>query len=807
MDEHHLSLTSADSSDMARHNISLDFGQHADLVACLPETVNFDDIRPPAAAKDPITRWYHMNDGPWHPLASGATLTSGADNRDGQPVIPDLRALGGEQFLAPARRMIQPLEFIPHSDSGYGSTRYHHRPSIIGGSICDDSFETNPDAQSVMGVSMVDTAFSVHDAVPSSAMSSDTLLRSWNPQSIRLETSTLRCETCKAPLRTKSEQTKHHRRHTKPYKCDVENCPRKVEGFSTTNDLDRHKRSVHPESDATGDRYVCHLGQCINKEKLWPRADNFKAHLKRMHKLESVSDTALERYIYNGPPLADGIHEGSVHGAVLDGNEPASVSVSCHWPQLFNDTESSGHLSQVQPDHNLDLPAFQQELSDLDNSSNKPGHDAYQEIITPCTASDDAVTSLSPSIQIRRPGEAELGELGSVSREDPAAGLLDGAQAAEADDEPYDAPDRSLIALPIDSQMQNLALTSATPDILSPIVDDPPDDASTRFESIIKLDLNTLDASSIRQLVNDLESRGLLEQHGYKRDSAQRMHAEAAVEKASFQYPCSTCEKAFRRRCELRKHEKRHEKPYGCTEPSCDKKFGSKNDWKRHENSKHYMREKWRCAEKKDKNCSDVCEKVCYRREHFESHLSEEHQITDPRTLEDKLKKCRVGRNGEERYWCGFCQKIVEVKQRGEKASSERFDHIGEHYAGRSDQAPKDITEWKHFGASQPHNEPSTESSNDGSDDGSQPLGSTNASEAGQDRQRAAHGSTSLSKSKRKRNRGPSNTVATNKRSKLELQGMICCNCGDLITMAQCQCCNYGCGHIPCGDCTSTFKG
>lgn len=127
---------------------------------------------------------------------------------------------------------------------------------------------------------------------------------------------------------------------------------------------------------------------------------------------------------------------------------------------------------------------------------------------------------------------------------------------------------------------------------------------------------------------------------------------------------------------------------------NCDKRFGSKNDWKRHENTQHHMLEMWKC----DVEC---CEKRYNRREMLRGHLGADHQITDSVDLETRLERCRVGRKCEDRFWCGFCRKIIEIKQQDNPASStERFDHIDEHFSGRNDQGRQDISAWKAFDSS-----------------------------------------------------------------------------------------------------------
>ncbi len=97
--------------------------------------------------------------------------------------------------------------------------------------------------------------------------------------------------------------SKHEARHTKPYRCTEAGCTRK-DGFRTVNDLDRHTRSRHPRVNVSGHRSKCHRDKCLNKSKLWPRADNFRQHLKRIHGLDGVSEDDIEAYIYRYLPTS-----------------------------------------------------------------------------------------------------------------------------------------------------------------------------------------------------------------------------------------------------------------------------------------------------------------------------------------------------------------------------------------------------------------------------------------------------------------------------------------------------------------------
>jgi hypothetical protein len=172
---------------------------------------------------------------------------------------------------------------------------------------------------------------------------------------------------------------------------------------------------------------------------------------------------------------------------------------------------------------------------------------------------------------------------------------------------------------------------------------------------------------------------------------------------------CQKCGKFKGRPCELkyvltsrslysaltasRKHMKRHSRPYGCTFPACNNKtFGSKNDWKRHENSQHIHLETWRCDEEKPEG--GVCAKVCYRKQSFTDHLQKDHLMSDNNAVATKAKTCHIGRNCQARFWCGFCVKPIDLKKKSVDAWAERFDHIDNHFMGRHGLTQQSIQDW-----------------------------------------------------------------------------------------------------------------
>ncbi|TAQ90940.1 hypothetical protein B7494_g703 [Chlorociboria aeruginascens] len=230
-------------------------------------------------------------------------------------------------------------------------------------------------------------------------------------------------------------------------------------------------------------------------------------------------------------------------------------------------------------------------------------------------------------------------------------------------------------------------------------------------------------AIAILQSLHDL---GYIVQRDPRNLPKPQNRGSVASNKSGHQETCPTCKRFKGRPCELKKHMKRHERPYGCTFIKCNKTFGSKNDWKRHENSQHFHLESWRCDV--EKLGGGVCAKVCYRQHTFQDHLKKEHQISDVGSLKIKVENCRMGRNCQARFWCGFCSKLIDLKKLGLEAWTERFDHIDDHFMGRSDFPKQGICDWIQLDNNQPKGDVACPVSPDGSqgsdDSGSDQSGS-----------------------------------------------------------------------------------
>ncbi|KAK6006483.1 hypothetical protein QM012_006893 [Aureobasidium pullulans] len=91
-----------------------------------------------------------------------------------------------------------------------------------------------------------------------------------------------------------ADRRKHMLTHTRPFKCDVPGCDN-LNGFASPHDLARHKKTCHSVLTVKTSKfyYRCAAPSCQKKDKIWPRKDNFKAHLEGTHRYNEVQVAEL----------------------------------------------------------------------------------------------------------------------------------------------------------------------------------------------------------------------------------------------------------------------------------------------------------------------------------------------------------------------------------------------------------------------------------------------------------------------------------------------------------------------------------
>lgn len=817
-------------------------------------TQNF--VRPPARTS--LEVWYDSQEKPWDPIQGRNPPPSRAGELRGnrlnyRPFGPAFSAY--RESNVPSECESTGTGILP-SDSGYESRTRH---SVINGSIygdCDRSGETGS-----ISSNLADFQFErpILPSEPWTQHGSDyTTAVSANCNS------KLVCPYCNQSVKTRSELKKHKQRHEKPHHCDVPNCTR-TEGFSTPNDVDRHKRSCHPDRIPDGKYYRCTIQGCRNKDKKWPRADNFRSHLKRLHKLQP-GEEALEAYVYKDPPLSgpEFASLGTSVGVGLiptDINQNGGVLNPSSWPFLDPRTALQAIQEQTCRDsgttnyigHHMEFQQntiiAQQRLQTLSSNGaaehipgaasqlspaglgagNVPAHLAEsharsqsqqalpeiagagsdEDFIEADYLNDDSASEQDASEDEghdeTQHAEAELSIVGETRQGvgSPVLIAQDDCEMIYSEPEDANAPANatelkySISPNPTSSDATTPFSAGDEPTSDDCVVAAQPEHAAVSKSSLEDLDIVN-DKSKVSDLIKALEDKGalaeFLEELGYQksREADAKTNTASSVRSVASdtsQVSCKepNCGKTFLRPCELKKHQKRHEKPYGCTFPKCFKRFGSKNDWKRHENSQHYQLEMWRCSEQSKTDPKERCGRTCHRREQFKFHLSKDHGIGDSAVVDLKLDSCRIGRNCESRFWCGFCKEIVEIQEGGLKAWTERFNHIDDHFSGRNS-AKMNISEWKNCDPDPQDIDRDSARLNDESRSGT-PGPSPGPLSEGENALK--RGAIAVARDSRPR-----------KRSRITETMWYCCHCSNAsLTSTSTICCMDECGHVKCNIC------
>ncbi|KAK8083571.1 hypothetical protein PG996_002352 [Apiospora saccharicola] len=712
------------------------------------------------AHQDAIANWYAGNDGPWIP--KGLALPDDDDRSPSR--IHNMSFQGHMGFPGQYRERYVPSECetsppgLAPSDSGYGSHATKH--SVTTTSVYDEPMDRNTETQSLAG-HLSEFHFPTSFGPGMEYMAKNTPSGAWDltpQQSLQHSARPFEgkgiivCETCKKQVKTNSEL-----KHTKPFTCDVPGCAR-TEGFSTPNDLDRHKRSVHPDESPDGSRFQCPHGGCKSKDKIWPRADNFRAHLKRVHRIENVKDEDLEGTIYQPqahppsqtqdmlPDLAGVPEQTAGDYGEFQISPSLDNGRSQSWPYDEDHATDEGmhHTASSQADY----PPPQLDDTRMALGHMTGGTCASNEMVQP--ASEDERLSMRDTLEAIGPIQHHLSQSMRPSMQDPpeqpdleernsqfiSPGDLEQEHQSSSssrvssthtetsrssvsyEDEDTQSPIVGAKLPTYDGSVNSTSMRESGKQEASTTIAQQPQVVSVSDISSLQLELK--DPDKRRKLVEALQMHGILEEFGFKKESSPvvetRSEDVSQGIKPENYHPCteSGCDKKFMRPCELKKHLKRHSKPYGCTFQNCSKRFGSKNDWKRHENSQHFLHEAWRCdMQRSNSRSPEVCGKLSHRRETFKEHLSKVHSLQGDE-LEIKLEHCRVGRNCEARFWCGFCENIIEIERKGLGAFTERFNHIDDHFSGRDGLPRKQIDDWKGVDPDAPPMEALSSDSEDG---------------------------------------------------------------------------------------------
>ncbi|KAL3252730.1 hypothetical protein ABHI18_009921 [Aspergillus niger] len=607
-----------------------------------------------ASAYPPLTRWRNDQEA-WNPLQ----VTGG-------PIYP-------AAFVVPRSHQVYGLD--RRSSSGHHSTPSEAGSQYTGIHLSDSGYSTQGcTTRSVAASYALESACSPFlapldheqdDRV--SALDLNTAPYGDTMDALdRMDSPSLLCQDvikcdypgCQWTGKCPSDKRKHEARHKKLFKCDEPNCTRK-EGFGTINDLARHKKCVHKQEPERGPKvlYMCFGHNCPRRNKKWPRLDNFRQHLARMHSDEDVDELLRRSHEWyetcvKPQELGSSFIDSMPEEAPALQAEPVSQSEG-----ITKDTCQGSSVSPVSVDRGFPSP----------------------ETLTPDTVlrmneeyNDRSADAASVQPPLAKPLPSELPALralnldSSLDQKVPLPAQFDPARNGKMDDMVNEAAVNMINAM-TKAMNTNERRRSQQSESGDEIIDQNVELSDRKRDMLQRILSAALDRLSGPSGSSHTPSQATLDEDREKKGWIQ----------------CEFCTKRTRLRCEMKKHKKRHERPYGCTFSKCNKTFGSKADWKRHENSQHFHAQCWRCTLPDATQEGLPCARLFYRQEIYVQHLKKHHE-TDDEEVRASLCNNRINRDGDPRpshYWCGFCRVLLPLKTQGVGAWNERYNHIDvEHF-------------------------------------------------------------------------------------------------------------------------------
>ncbi|KAL6711824.1 hypothetical protein ACN47E_002867 [Coniothyrium glycines] len=617
----------------------------------------------------------------------------------------------------------------------------------------------------------------------------------------------LECAECGETMKCNSDFKKHELKHKKPFKCTEHGC-RRIRGFTTVNDLNRHKKSVHRLGLEDG-RFKCASVNCRNKGKVWPRLDNFKQHIERMHPDED-HDFLIQRW---------------------QTPEEMSPHTSNDTNIELMDTDYAVTGMDSMPDNvpMISISSIEEASSWSTTEHNFQDRSLYDTNITTFYEKEPSIKTrqgqlLCPITATGKPNELYETNTSEMVRSvsDFIPGRSQHPKKIRAFSNAPQTKTQQLVAPRRQSKTSRKARASSSPN-------------APEYIALLKL----LDIA--QEGHSNEEAKGILEA---LRNHIHEKTADEEKDQPIQKKQCPKCPLTVPRNCDLRKHLKRHNKPYGCTYPGCSQHFGAKSDWKRHENSQHFQQEVFRCAQisLNGRMCGgfEYCEMRIVR------HLKDHHKMNSPDEVTEAKNRSRIGKNYQGTFWCGFCKCIVKLNKQYNDAWCERFDHIANHFEVEE----KAIRDWicmetnkaKGVAAQESPESQGSEDSEEvdevdaqGEDDDDSPFPSDFASHAGasqtlafpqppipppppppppsqnpllqmHEQQQMTPTQQLFQQLRPPKRPAPSDATTSQHRSKQPRSNDYireCCECQNYCSRLQSSC--FVCGHMPCSNCRASY--
>ena len=504
-----------------------------------------------------------------------------------------------------------------------------------------------------------------------------------------------------------SSNTKSTRSKKKTHHCEYCNGDKL---FSTVNDLDRHRKTVHGLVSLGEKIWMCQVAGCSVSTKIWVRLDNFKQHIHRIHPTENPESAETMQLLYDparhgriepSKTKKGGSQQALQHSATQDRSDPSAIedmdfdyaetfdqpqNVAQREPSLRRPRTQSQTLMSVKQTSNTGNTSTinhgQQSSSRTSNSAQnqflsvapqhmQTYHNFKQNVRSsrpmagPQTVADPLTLIQEQRQEMQQQKRLELSAVSSASTMDDFRSIGAGLETSAADNSmPQGGGGEQDIPTEVQSSLAK---------------------ATELFQSAMRA-IGDVPAGFRDTLLSSLNSSGQKGSRSSASRSAQSSKppesAKADGMKKKMRCTEPGCKAEFIKKSERNKHISRHLRKYGCTFDHCYKRFGTKWEWKRHEHNQHVQLEEWRC---KQQGCSEFSDD----KNAFESHLRQQHGVNN---VEAELTQCVLAKKWLGSFWCGFCSSIIPSQvEYGAPMDEERYNHISRHIDGPE---RKNIDEW-----------------------------------------------------------------------------------------------------------------
>ncbi|KAI9743938.1 MAG: hypothetical protein M1818_002672 [Claussenomyces sp. TS43310] len=616
---------------------------------CKPAST-FPDYYTGNSSPDPLTTWYTANDDPWDPILK-ADPNRISYPRTSQERRYDSRPHGPFVQVASKYRQMVPSDCGSTRDSGYESMQSLGPASIRSGDLACSVFERQSNVGGTLGRLECDEA-----PVPGTQMGSCIV----PPTDFFTQDTTIYCQDCQISFKSQPELKSHLKRihHLNAEKLEeflrrTKQERRREQDFDLRGVSPQVYQSLDPES--AEEEQTASLGAAICQGQIpdWGDQD-------RTDNSPSSSPAKVDSHLDDSIKLAS--------------------SEQCHPRQdhLASALNSTAELREMESNHLGSEIMLDSKFTDplaLDETARKDLTAAY--------------SATSPNVPDNQGGSPKQDLKVDPSSEEAIIAAL--AMARFAGLNSPAEPELRVKTRRLQPSRRGLGgARKRNGFILDADLGD--DFGNTSLED----DLSPAPATDIKVFLKALSIAGFkITKEGpssAEQELTEKSESATAKQKTE-SFACKICHKLVRQPCQLRKHMKRHDRPWGCTSRGCKKLFGSKADWKRHETTQHFVPESWRCTIPGING--KECRTVRYQSERFKEHLYEHHKMSH--VTDGKVDEYRIGNNFHTNFWCGFCQRTVDVDPKKRHDSwNERYNHIDDHFWGRNDMQKQSISEWVH---------------------------------------------------------------------------------------------------------------